>query len=76
MVDMENQVKANNIRIQLLESQNNGLRNSIHKLQSMQQPQLSNQQEDEDDKWATYVQVYLLMPEKKCQVCSSSTGQK
>ncbi|KAH3876704.1 hypothetical protein DPMN_000553, partial [Dreissena polymorpha] len=39
LLDMENQVKANNIRIQLLERQNDGLRNSISKLSGMQQQQ-------------------------------------
>ncbi|KAL4224088.1 hypothetical protein ACF0H5_017542 [Mactra antiquata] len=59
LLDMENQVKANNIRIQLLETQNNGLRNSIRKLQSMQEPQDNDIHDDADDsgndKWATYV---------------------
>lgn len=35
-VDMENQVKANAIRIQVLEEQNEGLRNSITKIMSLQ----------------------------------------
>ncbi|CAC5396967.1 unnamed protein product [Mytilus coruscus] len=39
-LDMENQVKANAIRIQVLEEQNEGLRNSITKVMSLQQGNL------------------------------------
>ena len=52
MVDMENQVKANNIRIQLLENQNDGLRNSIMKLRNMQQTS------PQPEPWAIHVKVY------------------
>ena len=57
--DMENQVKANNVRIELLEKQNEGLRNSITKLMSMQQPAPQQQ-----PKWATYVNVGILTIEQ------------
>ena len=52
---MENQVKANNVRIELLERQNDGLRNSITKLMTMQQPAVPQQPQ-----WATYVTVSLI----------------
>ena len=51
VLDMENQVKANNVRIELLEKQNEGLRNSITKLMTVQQPAPQQPQ------WATYVRV-------------------
>lgn len=44
-LDMENQVKANAIRIQVLEEQNEGLRNSITKVMSLQRGSLPKGQE-------------------------------
>lgn len=44
-VDMENQVKANAVRIQVLEEQNEGLRNSITKIVSLQKGSGSRTQE-------------------------------
>ena len=61
VLDMENQVKANNVRIELLEKQNDGLRNSITKLMNMQQQQ--EQQAPQQTQWATYVTV--IRPNKK-----------
>ena len=37
VTDMENQVKANTVRIQVLEEQNETLRNSVSKVLSLQQ---------------------------------------
>ena len=62
VLDMENQVKANNVRIELLEKQNDGLRNSITKLMNMQQQQQAPQQ----TQWATYVTVIGPRCEKTC----------
>jgi len=44
-IDMENQVKANAMRIQVLEEQNEGLRNSITKIVSLQKGSASRTQE-------------------------------
>ena len=44
-IDMENQVKANAMRIQVLEGQNEGLRNSITKIVSLQKGSTSRTQE-------------------------------
>ena len=61
LCDMDNQVKANSIRIHLLESQNEGLRNSIGKLQQMQyqqQPDYSTEGNcNNNNMWATHLQV-------------------
>lgn len=60
---MENQVKANIIRIQLLEKQNEGLRNSVRKLQTLQAQQDRDQHVEDcngGDRWATHVQVCKL----------------
>lgn len=56
---MENQIKANNIRIQLLEAQNGGLRNSVGKLQAMQQQQPLDDQLEDERRWATRVHVQV-----------------
>ena len=52
-------MKANIVRIQLLETQNDGLRNSIRKLESMQQQQPHDHYDDveDDQRWAVNVQV-------------------
>lgn len=63
VLDMENQVKANIIRIQLLEKQNEGLRNSVRKLQTMQAQQDGDQHVEDcngGDRWATHVRVCKL----------------
>jgi hypothetical protein len=59
LLDMENQVKANIVRIQLLETQNDGLRNSIRKLESIQHQQPHNyyDEREDDQRWAVNVQV-------------------
>jgi len=44
-IDMENQVKANAMRIQVLEEQNENLRNSITKIVSLQKGSASRPQE-------------------------------
>lgn len=44
-IDMENQVQANAMRIQVLEEQNEGLRNSITKIVSLQKGGASRTQE-------------------------------
>lgn len=66
IVDMGNQVKANTIRIQLLETQNDGLRNSISKLQQLQYQQPPEQSFHNmelpvnQDKWAAQIQVTCI----------------
>lgn len=67
VLDMENQVKANNVRIQLLETQNEGLRNSISKLTCVQQQQEFRTQdvqnaEGDGQRWATNIQRIHAQP--------------
>ncbi|XP_045171608.2 coiled-coil domain-containing protein 157-like isoform X2 [Mercenaria mercenaria] len=57
LLDMENQIRANIVRIQLLETQNDGLRNSVRKLQAMQQEQPEYVEEEDNQRWATHVNV-------------------
>lgn len=62
LLDMENQVKANNIRIQLLETQNDGLRNSVSKLQSMQGQEEHEELKHGSQRWATQIPQPLWNP--------------
>ncbi|WAR02562.1 CC157-like protein, partial [Mya arenaria] len=59
LLDMENQVKANSIRIQLLETQNEGLRNSITKLAGVGDPLGDGgtmEGDSGEQRWAVHVQ--------------------